>query len=73
VNRILIKPAKRLFTRRLQWVFELRAANGALVDPRDTYNNRDEALAGILAFRTEPVEVVVYDKFGEVESRELLH
>lgn len=73
MNRILIKPVKRLFSRRQQWVFELRAANGRQVHPNDTYNNRDEALAGIMAFREQPVEVVTYDAAGNVESRELLH
>lgn len=39
--RILVKPAKRLFTRRRQWTFEIRAANGRRIDPRDTLFQAD--------------------------------
>jgi hypothetical protein len=72
MNRILIKPVKRWFSKRQQWTFELRGANGEQIDPRDTYNNRMDARDAALAFRG-PVELVIYDRFGEVESRELLH
>lgn len=73
MNRILIKPAKRWFGGRRQWKFELRAANGERVDPRDTYANRPEAIAGIKSFLTDrPVEIVIYDRYGNVEDREML-
>lgn len=72
MNRLLIKPARRWFGGRQQWKFEMRAANGARIDPRDTYANRDEAAAGVLNYRSEPLELVLYDRYGNVESREQL-
>jgi len=71
INRILIKPSKSVFGKRKQWKFELRAENGERIDPRDTYANRDEAVSGILEFvsGTTPVELVVYDRYGNVETR----
>jgi hypothetical protein len=72
--RILIRPAKRLFTRRQQWTFEVRAAtNGERIDPRDTYNNRDDVIGAMRNLIVEhPVELVVYDRYGNVEFRETL-
>lgn len=71
MNRILVKPSKSWFGGRRQWRFELRADNGKLIDPRDTYANRDEAASGITDFVAgpDPLELVVYDRYGEVESR----
>jgi hypothetical protein len=45
-----------------------------LIDPRDTYANRDEAASGITDFVAgpDPIELVVYDRYGKVESREQL-
>lgn len=70
-NRILVKPSKSWFGGRRQWKFELRAANGEPIDPRDTYNNRDEAAEGIVDFciGSDPLELVVYDRYGNVEER----
>lgn len=69
--RILVKPAKRLFTARRQWTFEIRAANGERIDPRDTYHNRDDASRFWTKLITgnEPVELVEYDQYGDVEKR----
>jgi len=69
--QILVKPAWRRFGGRLQWKFELRAANGRRIDPRDTYANRDEASAPLveLVSGTTPVELVVQNRFGLVEDR----
>jgi hypothetical protein len=71
MNRILVKPSKSWFGGRRQWRFELRAANGERIDPRDTYANRDEAAGGIVDFVSgaDPLELVIYDRYGEVESR----
>lgn len=72
--RILIQPAKRLFAKRQQWTFEIRGGNGERIDPRDTYNNRDEASEFWIHLMegVEPVELVVYDRHGNVERREEL-
>ena len=68
--RILIKPAKRLFTKRQQWTFEIRGSNGERIDPRDSYNNREDAIHSMcVLFGGEPVELVIYDKGGDVEER----
>jgi hypothetical protein len=67
---VLVRPVKRLFSRRWQWTFELRASNGARIDPRDTIYNRPElvdALTNVLA--DDPLELVIYDRHGKVESR----
>jgi hypothetical protein len=74
MNRILVKPSKSWFGGRRQWRFELRAANGELIDPRDTYANRDEASGGIVDFVSgaDPLELVIYDRYGEVETRTML-
>lgn len=73
MTRIIIKPAKSILKRN-QWVFEIRAANGRRVDPRDTYNNRPEASEWWEQFVTgdEPVELVVQDRYGNVEERRQL-
>jgi hypothetical protein len=72
-TRIIIKPAQSLLKRN-QWKFEIRAANGARVDPRDTYNNRPEASQWWeqLVTGTDPVELVIYDRNGNVEERRTL-
>jgi hypothetical protein len=71
--RILIKPAKRLFTKRQQWTFEIRGSNGEPIDPRETYNNRNDAIHSMcVLFGGEPVELVIYDKGGDVEERRIL-
>jgi hypothetical protein len=73
--RILVKPAKRLFTRRQQWTFEIRGANGERIDPRDTYNNRIDAI-GVMEtlFQKDGsgVELVIYDRYDNVEERRIL-
>lgn len=70
---IVIKPAKRFFGGRRQWAFEIRAANGRLISDRDTYTNRPEAVAIMeKLIGSEPVELVVKDRFGEVEERRRL-
>jgi hypothetical protein len=71
MNRILVKPSKSWFGGRRQWKFELRGANGELIDPRDTYTNRDEAASGITDFVAgpDPIELVIYDRYGNEESR----
>jgi hypothetical protein len=69
--RVLIKPARRLFSRRQQWTFEIRGGNGDLVDPRETYYNRGDAITimqKVFSF-SEPAELVIYDRYGEVEER----
>jgi hypothetical protein len=71
MNRILIKPSKSWFGGRRQWKFEIRADNGKRIDPRDTYANRDEASAPLveLVSGTEPIELVIYDQYSNVETR----
>lgn len=70
MNRILIKPVTRLFTRRQQWTFEIRAANGERIDPRDTYHNRRDISDFWREFvLREPCEIVLYDKGGNVAER----
>lgn len=68
--RILIQPARQWFGRR-QWKFEIRAANGERIDPRDTYNNRAEASKfwEDLITGSDPVQLVIYNRGGEVEKR----
>lgn len=68
--RILIRPAKRLFSRRQQWTFEIRGANGEPIDPRDTYANRVDIVYVWRKLLAGPVEFVMYDRYGNVESRE---
>lgn len=82
--RVLVKPAKRLFGRRRQWRFEIRGANGERIDPRDTYANHGdvvsimellftgEAEAAGLREPFEPVELVLYDRHGNIEDRRQL-
>lgn len=73
MNRILIRPAKRWFSKRQQWSFELRAANGEPIDPRETTYNRQELIDTMTRFLTaDPLELVVYDRFGNIESRQPL-
>lgn len=73
MTRIIVKPAKSLLKRN-QWAFEIRAANGRRVDPRDTYNNRPEASEWWERFVTgdEPVELVIKDRYGNIEERRQL-
>jgi hypothetical protein len=73
-TRILVKPARRLFAGRQQWKFELQAANGRRIDPRDTYSNRDEAGLPLdeLALSNDPLELVIYDRQGKIEERVML-
>lgn len=73
MNRILIRPARRWFSRRQQWTFELRAANGERIDPRDTVFNRGDLTLMLESFvMTGMLELVVYDRFDNVESRRRL-
>lgn len=68
--RVLVKPAKRLFTKRPQWTWEIRAGNGERIDPRDSYYNQEDAVhAMCVVFGGEPVELVIYGKGGDVEER----
>jgi hypothetical protein len=70
MNRILIRPVRRLFTRRQQWTFEIRAANGERIDPRDTYNNwRDISDFWLEFILNQPAEIVLYGLDGEVAER----
>lgn len=73
MTRIIVKPAKRLLKRN-QWQFEIRASNGKLLDPRDTFNNRSEASEPWEQLITgdDPVELVVMDRYGNVEERRQL-
>lgn len=70
--RVFVKPAKSLL-RRPQWKFEIRAANGERLDPRDTYNNRADAIATLnRLFSYEVVELVIVDRNGRTEDRRLI-
>lgn len=70
--RVFVKPAKSLL-RRPQWKFEIRAANGERLDPRDTYNNRADAIATLnRLFTYEAVELVIVDRNGRTEDRRLI-
>lgn len=70
---VTVKPARRLFTRRLQWVFTITASNGEPLHPNDSYNNRPECVhAPEVLFGDEPVELVVLDSNGVVEYRRQL-
>ena len=73
-NRIIVKPARRLFSRRQQWVFELRGANGEPIDPRDTVFNRAELIKTLEGFFREDdaLELVVQDRHGIVVRRKML-
>lgn len=63
-----VRPARRWLGGRRQWKFDIRAANGERLDPRDTYNNREDLLNTLsLLFVDSPVEVVVWDTDGYVE------
>jgi hypothetical protein len=73
VITISIKPARRIFSGRNQWKFEIRAANGEPIDPRDTYANRGDIETEMDALiRTDPVELVFYDRNGNIEQRRVL-
>lgn len=63
---VTIKPVRRRFTRRLQWVYEFVAANGEKLDPRDTYNNRPELIdmVTMLVSGSDSVALKVYDADG---------
>lgn len=71
--RINVRPVKRPFTRRRQWIYEFVAANGEKLDPRDTYNNQAELIDMVtqLVAGTEPVELVVFDTDGPAIRRQL--
>jgi len=70
MNRILIRPVKRWFSKRQQWTFEIRAANGERIDPRDTVFNRKDLIDGLRNLVIDDqLEFVIYDRFDNVESR----
>lgn len=70
MNRILIKPAKRKFSKRQQWVFELRGGNGERIDPRDTVFNRTDLANQLQSmFLHDELELVVQDRHGKIESQ----
>lgn len=72
--RVVIRPVTRIWARRQQWAFQILGANGEPIDPVDTYNNRGDLVRIIeKAFSfSEPVELVVMDRFGNVEERRRL-
>lgn len=74
MTRIIIKPSRSIFGGKRQWKFEIRAANGARLSDRDTYANRSEASAPWENLFTgdDPVELVVMDRYGNVEERRQL-
>ncbi|MBX7450393.1 hypothetical protein GR927_20605 [Mycolicibacterium sp. 3033] len=69
--RIVIKPARRLFSPRQQWTFAILGGNSEPIDPRDTVYNRGELIDTLTKVVTgdEPVELVVLDRFEKVEER----
>lgn len=73
VTYIIRKPSRSLFGGRRQWKFEVRSG-GRVIDPRDTYANRDEAGATLVDLVTGdgPVVLITQDRFGNEESREVL-
>lgn len=73
-TRIIVKPSRSIFGGRRQWRFEVRAANGRRMSDRDTYANRSEASEWWEEFLTGdgPVELVVQDRYGNVEQRRRL-
>lgn len=73
MNRIVIKPVKRWFSRRQQWTFALVAANGEPIDPRETVFNRGELIETLKGFIVDdPVELVIHGLDGDVAHREQL-
>jgi hypothetical protein len=70
-NRIIVKPAKRWFSTRQQWTFELRAANGERIDPRDTVYNQPPLISTLVGFfdGDTPLELVVQDRYGNIDYR----
>lgn len=73
MNRIVIKPVKRWFSKRQQWTFDLVAANGEPIDPRETVFNRGELIRTLADFIVkEPVEVVCLNRHGQEAFRKPL-
>jgi hypothetical protein len=73
MNRIVIKPAKRWFSKRQQWTFELVAANGEPIDPRETVFNRTELIETLIGFIVDdPVELLVLDRAGVIAEQRVL-
>lgn len=72
---IHIKPAKSPLKRK-QWKWEIRGNNNERIDPRDTYNNRQDAIdimtKLIVDDLSTQIELVVHDSDGAVERREVL-
>lgn len=73
---IRIKPSRSIFGGRGQWKFEIQAANGKRIDPRDTYANRGDIIDALRLLVTfpggGPVELEIQDRYGQVEERRLL-
>jgi hypothetical protein len=73
VNRIVIKPVKCWFSKRQQWTFDLVAANGEPIDPRETVFNRGELVETLTSFiTTDPIELLVLDRAGVIAEQRVL-
>lgn len=55
-----IRPAKRRFSKRKQWRFDITGANGEPIHPNDTYANVRDITSMLLALRHRPVVVRVH-------------
>lgn len=72
--RIIVKPARRIFGGRRQWRFEIRAANGRKIDPRDTYVNVGDIKTiarKLLTIGGDSVVLEVHHRDGFVETERL--
>lgn len=57
---VTVKPTRRMFAGRKQWKFEIRAANGERIDPRDTYANVGDIYTMLHALHGDPIQVEVH-------------
>ena len=62
-----IVPAKRRFSNRKQWKFQIRGGNGEPIDPRDTYANVGDIFAVLNLLREAEMRVRVHYHDGSSE------
>jgi len=68
VITIRVKPAKQRFSKRKQWKFQIIAANGEPLDPRETYANIEDIRTALtkLSNSTEPIQLEIHYQDGIV-------
>lgn len=64
---IIVRPAKRRFSRRKQWKFSVVAGNHEPIDPRDTYTNVADiqSIWSRIVGGNEAIKMVVHYRAGD--------